>query len=66
MEARGSELIIHTYTNHVVGTAIDFLAISGLFLVVAIDAAEVTGIQTHLLADVPGSAETHGIAVAGK
>ena len=49
-----------------VGTAVGLCAVSGLFIVVAVDAAEVAGIETHLFVDVPCATKTDGVAVAGK
>ena len=66
MEKSRSEFIIDTYANHVVGTAVGFCSVGGLLVVVAVETAEITGIEAHLLVDVPGTAEAHRIAVAGK
>ena len=60
------EFIIDTHANHVVGTAVGLCAVSCLLLVIAVDAAEVASIETHLFVDVPCATKTHGVAVAGK
>ena len=60
------ELIVDTQTYHVVGARIGLYTIGSLLVVVAVNRHEVAGIQTYFLSDVPGTAQTDAITVAGE
>ena len=49
-----------------VGAAIGFLAENSLFIVIAIERAEIAGIEANLLIDVPSTTKSEAIAVASK
>ena len=60
------ELIVEAYADDVIGARVGLGAIGCLLVVVAVERAEVTDVEAHLLVDVPGSAEADAVTVAGE
>ena len=60
------EFVVDAEADDVIRARIGFDAVGGLFVVVAVDADEVAGIQANLLVDVPGATQSDAVAVAGE
>ena len=61
-----SELEVHAQTNDIVRARVGLLSVGCLLVVVAVETDEVAGIQADLLVDVPCTAQSDGVAVAGE